>query len=438
MHPCLWVQGMRPLWRLTSKQQIKFDANYACIIIPPGYKKSFVFAFPMKNTSWLRSSDLIKLCLTQIFLFCLTNGTGFATKEYVAFIAMLHKDLCLIMSPQVRNEDIGPMEDKLIETMSVLEGILAPSEYNFLLHQLVELPSQIYHSGPLMDWGGASGERMLGTIKSLVNKGGRSFEKSLVTTFCNLELANFRKYLNNDTAPPSYFQNTYYYINISGTSDPYHFNTYEKDCILYQLLLFIFKFVADDESVPINERKHREYNSGIFRLYQAYKYYKSTRNNDDINFMVWIDNIYTDFVEDELESNGIHTIIDFQNNRGRRIDINKVDFQSRPELFNSLKESLQEGFIATLDLDVVNEIHCTLSKTYAYYNASILSINHHGRGIIYTETDVGQRISYNGRNVYIPNNNLNDLQSNWYNDDNTNSWCLLNDVKGKSFFSFMC
>ena len=207
---------------------------------------------------------------------------------------------------------------------------------------------------------------------------------------------------------------------------------------MYQLLLFIYKFVADDESVPINQRKHREYNSGIFRLYQAYKYYKSTRNNDDNNFMMWIDNIYTDFVEYELESNGIHTIMDFQTNRDERIDINKVDFRSRPKLFNSMKESLEEGFIATLDLDVVNEIHCTLYKTYAYYNASILSINHHGRGIIYTETDVGQRISYNGRNVYIPNNNLNDLQSNWYNDDNTNSWCLLNDVKGMLHFLLLC
>ena len=146
MHPMSWYLES-PYWLLNNQDQYRFDANHLCINIPSGHRQTYTTCFPIKQFSNTKGINSIHL-FTNFILYCLI-GTSLKRPAYIGFIAMFKHLLNILTSSQITNKQINNLQQQIVEFDCLKEGLFPPSEDKFIWHQLIELPTNLAHNGPL-------------------------------------------------------------------------------------------------------------------------------------------------------------------------------------------------------------------------------------------------------------------------------------------------
>jgi hypothetical protein len=164
VHDSLWCPNMskKPIWELSTDIQDYLDSLMASILYPYGTETEFQIINPFRQMGFMRGTQRIKFIST--FLPTLLSFTKLST-EYRVFVHMFSRDIADLLSFVVHQNEVASLADRIMETVSVKEGLFPDSESNFIWHQLTDIPAHIIMAGPIMSWWGAFGERILGELK---------------------------------------------------------------------------------------------------------------------------------------------------------------------------------------------------------------------------------------------------------------------------------
>jgi hypothetical protein len=150
-----------PPWLYSQDEQHRIDSYINCIVIPRGLSNEFAFSSIFQQTGFLRCADLIKFLKIVLNLIPFISSKG----AYDIFYQMISADCCDLMAPFFSEEDLIQLQDRLIETVALHEGLFPITESKFTFHQLIHLVDNIRNWGPLTNSSEAAGERAIASIK---------------------------------------------------------------------------------------------------------------------------------------------------------------------------------------------------------------------------------------------------------------------------------
>jgi hypothetical protein len=151
--------------------------------VPSGLSNEFAFNNVFQQTGFLRCADLIK------FMKIVLNMLPFIAPKgsYDTFYQMISEDFCDLLAPTFSEEDLTELQDRLIETVAVHEGLFPITECKFTFHQLIHLVHNIRNWGPLTNSSEAAGERAIATIKRAVPSKGGDIISVAPLSYCSIE-----------------------------------------------------------------------------------------------------------------------------------------------------------------------------------------------------------------------------------------------------------
>ena len=392
----------------------------------------------MKYTGYLKTMDKIKLFITPMLLFCLMCS-GYKRKEYICLYAMFAHDMNMLLAPEIHVDDIPKIEEKMLETVMLMEGLIPPGEHRFIIHQLTELPSKLYDNGPIQGgWGCHSGETSLGKVVRCVRKGGVSFDKTLITVYTNKEIANFKNIMfGNETVP--YYVNSEQYIKLYGTRTIMNINSFQKNKILYQLALFIHYVYKDKEDIFEENKSYTEFTSGLYRLYMGHVYIKQNSiERMGENFLNWIEYTYSNILQRlYTTTNGRQNLLydlnslysDIHGNQyNGTLKFENISFKTNVQMRDAIIYRIKNGTIFGEDLSLIKERYeTTIIETYN--KAIILNKKHIGRGIQYVEEREARIVvNENHERIKLPRKFINDIYENWHEKKQIDSWFMMKDI----------
>eukprot|EP00981_Chlorochromonas_danica_P006248 scaffold1333_cov326-Ochromonas_danica.AAC.1 len=209
----------RPAWVLKPTYQATIDLMTNAIILPMGSSNDFDIRTPLQQFSKHSGMGQIKFVacilpdlLKFIELHRVVRSEPFISSCYVSFMQHLAEVLCLLMSPitraphKNRDDDKSSLHAKVLEFLSVYEGLFPESEAHYIVHELAELPLFIEHFGPIKGWWSLSGERMLSKLKQFSCTGGRAFMKSIWKRYFEYDFARVTSFLSS-FSDGDHFQN---------------------------------------------------------------------------------------------------------------------------------------------------------------------------------------------------------------------------------------
>jgi hypothetical protein len=290
-------------WELNMFEQCKVDAWIDAILIPKSYAgTTFQIERLFAATGYVRGKSFIDVFSILINYLNLAMST--IPDEYKNFFSMLGEKFRNILRYTFCDEEVEELHYKIIETMSVYEGLFSEKECTFLCHEFLHLSRHIPIMGPLHGWWTFSGERTNSFIKKFVPIGGRSFDKTCMNAYNKCETAitesafNDRRFFENDVRFSIKNENNkqqlefdfhcfYFFSQITFNKSQNvffpEFNCFEKNCLVSIFLAEIVKISENHNSAMQR--------SSLYRLYYSYKlnnnsYNKS--NNKIISFKNWL------------------------------------------------------------------------------------------------------------------------------------------------------
>jgi hypothetical protein len=413
--PFLWTKWSRknktwetnaynPPWVLTEKEQNKVDAWLNAVLIPQTFSNHFQLKNVFKHSGFLRGNSYIVLFAVAINYLIIALPENLE-KPYKTLISMLGNDISELISPSLSSEDIKKIENQIIETVCVIEGMFSERENTFLVHEMLHLASHIFVMGPLQGWWTLSGERAMGFVKQFVKKGGRSFEKHMMTKYDQFENAitekAFTSLLLEDDEEINYllsfngsdleYDNNRFLLleNSIVRSTTINFSTVECNYFLQCLLDEVIKACPEvDDALK---------KSSFFRLHSCYQNILLETKNKSFQF------------ENKSITSFLHFLF-LLNSRIQREDndifhIKDIDLMTAKTICHFLQ--YKKGFII-------------------YKKALIFGERFTARGAEYVENEDAKESfrNYGQQEKYFEmNNNLNDLNKleNW--SSQYSSWC---------------
>lgn len=258
-------------WRIMPKGQATLDEQINCILIPSGYSAHYQIKNVFSETGNLRSKAKIMIftvLIDYINLFIqIPNG-------YKTFLSMLGSDFREMMRSQFDNKSIELLRLKVLETVSVFEGLFGDAECVILYHELIHIPEQILHLGPVDGWWTFSGEKALHFVKEHKLQGGQSFDKTLISRYDKSETASVSEFYTSVKSKISKFGlvmrngkiiHRTHYIELSRRIYDRNvtYSSFEMGKYLYALYRSVLVQCDNDEDLALR-------NSPYYRLCCAY------------------------------------------------------------------------------------------------------------------------------------------------------------------------
>ena len=167
-------------WRISNVRQTFLDSCINAIIVPTGYSDRYQIENVFSQTGLLRSKAVI-----MVFTVLIDYVNLFAdiADGYKTFNSMFGFDVRALSASQFSSTDITEVGEKILETVSTLEGVYGNSECKFVAHELVHIADHIRNMGPVSGFSTFSGERALKSVKDMNKTGGQSFDKGLMKRY---------------------------------------------------------------------------------------------------------------------------------------------------------------------------------------------------------------------------------------------------------------
>lgn len=257
--PDLEFRGILPSFCATEKGTAAVDAVMNTVLIPPLHRAEHNIKNPMVHLGWVKAKQH-NTFLTTYASYCFSYS-GMA-QEYVNYAARYGHDMCRILNPCVRVEDLESIIASVFETMAIKEGLFPESELVFIYHEIVDIMHHLIDFGNVRGMMCFSGERALSTIASCVTKGGVHYLKSLYYRYIKKE-----ELLKTDIkVNPDFIDNNGIYSDFAlklhgeGRSFPFSDNSHNA---LYSSL---------NEFLDAQRSDRIFATSPFYRLYKAYDY----------------------------------------------------------------------------------------------------------------------------------------------------------------------
>ena len=171
------------------------DDGIAAVLFPSNYVRDNKFEKPFQYFSYLQGIPTIKLFTNFIWLIIiiiqLQMGKTYST-AYLAFLATFSKDLCLLQSPSFTEEEINNLYKRVVELVSLQNGLFPVSESRFVWHQLVDIVPFVRQFGPLRGSWTLGTERAIAQLKMHISNGGRSYFVTVMNRYAPVEFERLR------------------------------------------------------------------------------------------------------------------------------------------------------------------------------------------------------------------------------------------------------
>lgn len=425
-----------PAWGLDKDNQQRADAYLNAILLPSGYSNCIqvtdAFQHPERT-----NSHACKMLLMVLLPYVLdrTDLGG----EYKIFFHMLAEDLIDMYRPNISEENIEDIHNRILETVCIHEGMFPPYECTFSWHQLIDLPHMIRKLSTLEGWTGFWGEKHLGILKRQCPGGGASNDATIMNRIIRLETAHttaaFSTPSESDSPQIRAFRDscfdrrfmssknddeyTYTFhritpvdeIRYTGKPTPQNLSDFESQKLL---LLMI-----DEIRRQSRNRAHALEQSGLFRLHISYtEYFYLVDVYKDYSFQEFVQFLYNRIIVENVDLHvlNLQDFVFSQNNQ----PLNGLSCKRGAMLIEDVK-AVYEKFLSSSDI-LTMHIH---------KKCSIFGVDFRSRGFQYRERHCNKvfvaadkqgpkKENTKTVNILCPENVLRD---NWHTRANYSSWC---------------
>jgi hypothetical protein len=112
-------------------------------------------------------------------------------KAYRNYLSMMSGNICRLMRHNFnRQEILYDLHPKIMEQISMHEGVFPESEMAPTIHQVIHIASYILKMGAPKEWWNLPCERAIGQIKQFVPKGGTSIEITVFNKYLRFEMSS--------------------------------------------------------------------------------------------------------------------------------------------------------------------------------------------------------------------------------------------------------
>ena len=113
-------------------------------------------------------------------------------ETYKLYFSMFSSDINHLLRKSFSGNELNELHNKIVETLSVHEGLFGEAECLMVHHQLLHLARYIEQMGPLDSFWLYTSERAMGNLKNEAPKGGRNFIKTIIESFADWEQQRIR------------------------------------------------------------------------------------------------------------------------------------------------------------------------------------------------------------------------------------------------------
>lgn len=433
-----------PPYALKKSSRMRADAWINAIIVPLGHRQNWQIQHLFRRSGFVRAESWLAWMVNLMDFTLSACEEGDIPDAYKIFLSILSEDLCNLSSPVVCVDNLDDLYDKVIETISLHEGLYPEYESIFTWHQLSCIVKQMKLFGPISLWSAFSGERALGLLKKFVPKGGTSSHLTVFNRYLrSQQIYTSRAYnfdLNDEEgikAHPifSSYENVHrHWIEKDELNRKYLKYSDESTALLKSISnnnLQLSKDEIEDliEVICANIRKRSTsisdclLKSPLFRLYWFHKRILKK----SVAFYDWLIN-KDDSDDDEPIQN--YFVRDFQQAFDYYCNEKDMSDEDCIQEFLMEKEMLPET-----DYEVVEDLFGSW-KCALYADAVIFGIKFRGRGLECREITKSPRIRsfrYGSQekkglkinDKYWPDNKLNWLKDNWSLKKHYSSWAKI-------------
>lgn len=169
--------GINP-WILNKNVQDMFDAWVEAILVPKGFKNHFFVKEPFKATGNLIGMGKIQVftVLIDLLICCIKFHQPSFPTAYLKYFKILADDMRLLLASHLTESQLGNLFYRIVETVSVGEGLMFHSESLYPNHELIDLVAGIKEFGCIKNWWTLGGERGVAKSKRKVEGGGCKFD----------------------------------------------------------------------------------------------------------------------------------------------------------------------------------------------------------------------------------------------------------------------
>ena len=114
-------------------------------------------------------------------------------QPYADLLSMLSDCLCKLSEPLISRQEIESIYYRVIELLSVMEGMFPPSEAQFVRHEMAHLAKMIKAFGPLRNYRTLNTERFVEKVKDFHADGGTGFYKTQMSRTLRFEKLQHEK-----------------------------------------------------------------------------------------------------------------------------------------------------------------------------------------------------------------------------------------------------
>lgn len=200
-HPAI-IKNRTPPRRINSESINRINALFNCILLPIDLSEEFQTSFIFDNFKQHRGITSVRILSVLIRLLVFGLDENYS-RGYISLHLMISDDLTGLLYPQYSGKDIEKLVLRIAETLSSYEGLFPEWESKFCFHELFDIVNHIRNSGPTRNSWAFPGERHIGIVKSKAEKGGVSFDKTIMNRIIAQErvtMTNAYSFELNDTA----------------------------------------------------------------------------------------------------------------------------------------------------------------------------------------------------------------------------------------------
>jgi hypothetical protein len=367
---------------------------------------------------------------------------------YLAFLLLFADDIREIINPSISKseETFRHLYDKVVELVSLQNGLFPVTEAQHGWHQLIDVVMFIKQCGPIREFWAINAERAISKAKDHLQKGGRSYYKTLFRRYVQWEkeescafFVNFQEQVSRTNHGGVFTIPIDNYLFVTGLKGDNHTTTFQKLNVFHSEHIIKLQRFQEKEGKYIlsyDERqnllmtlvhevlKATQYDqfiamrkSRLCRLWFAIELIKSRkslslcRSLDAQNYVVelleWLST--SDGVEDLRENNLL---------------LDTVDIEDADEAL--LKQLSDEGCILQSDLEDLDNYLRSFKLFPVYEVAYIKGTKFRGRGSDCCETSLPTRTTeghkYGGARTYEARLKANDLIHNIFAKLHYSSW----------------
>lgn len=178
-------------WKV-SKPELKLMEVYVnSLHVPGGLSDKFQLHDILSRLGQLRGAEVINIVEDLLDYILIPSSMPIAYKQYYS---MFSEDIREMGKPVIKDKnEIDRIFLKVVETISLHEGMFPIFFSDFTYHELIDIVKHIQYQGPQKAFSTFSGERANAVLKKFVRKGGRNSTKTVLNSYLHVEAYNTSK-----------------------------------------------------------------------------------------------------------------------------------------------------------------------------------------------------------------------------------------------------